>query len=196
MGISSKLRRIIFTKQTPYKKLLIYRPTSTSIARSAQISIVRGLHINMPWDFYWHNERGFLKIGENAEIFCNDFAVHYGCHISVGPEAKLIMESGYMNNSCWLNCAKSISIGENVSIGNEVIIRDNDAHSIEGRQSAAPIVIGNHVWIGARAIILKGVTIGDGAVIAAGAVVTHDVPAYTLVGGVPAKVIREGVEWN
>ena len=59
-----------------------------------------------------------------------------------------------------------------------------------------PIVIGNHVWIGARAIILKGVIIGDGAIIAAGAVVTHDVPAYTLAGGVPAKVIREGVEWK
>jgi acetyltransferase-like isoleucine patch superfamily enzyme len=54
---------------------------------------------------------------------------------------------------------------------------------------------GNHVWIGMRAMILKGVTIGDGAVVAAGAVVTRDVPARALVGGVPARVLRNDVEW-
>jgi len=53
-----------------------------------------------------------------------------------------------------------------------------------------PPIIGNDVWIGANAIILQGVTIGDGAVIAAGAVVTKDVPPYAIVGGVPAKVIK------
>ena len=54
----------------------------------------------------------------------------------------------------------------------------------------APTVIGNDVWIGANAVVLKGVRVGDGAVIAAGAVVTRDVPPYAIVGGVPAKVIR------
>ena len=55
----------------------------------------------------------------------------------------------------------------------------------------ATVTIGNGVWIGARAIILPGVTIGDRALVAAGAVVTRDVPADTLVGGNPARVIRE-----
>ena len=59
-----------------------------------------------------------------------------------------------------------------------------------------PIKIGNHVWIGQRATVLKGVTIGDGAVIAAGSIVTRDVPPHSLVGGIPAKVLKENVEWK
>lgn len=55
---------------------------------------------------------------------------------------------------------------------------------------AGSVVVGNDVWIGTRAIILSGVTIGDGAIVGAGAVVTHDVPPYAVVGGVPAKTIR------
>lgn len=67
---------------------------------------------------------------------------------------------------------------------------------IGGKEKSAPIHIGNHVWIGARATILKGVTIGDGAVVAAGAVVNKDVPPNTLVGGVPARIIKENISWE
>ena len=83
----------------------------------------------------------------------------------------------------------------------DILIMNSDCHCIscgdeECVNLSSGIVIGNHVWIGMRAIILKGVTIGDGAVIAAGAVVTHDVPANTMVGGVPAKIIRENIKWT
>jgi acetyltransferase-like isoleucine patch superfamily enzyme len=61
---------------------------------------------------------------------------------------------------------------------------------------SAPVHIGSHVWIGARALILKGVRIGDGAVVAAGSVVTRDVPSRALVAGNPAQVIREDVSWD
>lgn len=78
-----------------------------------------------------------------------------------------------------------------------VYIVDSD-HGIErtlpmNRQPniVEPIVIGSDVWIGAHAVILRGVTVGKGAIIASGAVVKHDVPAYSIVGGVPARVIGE-----
>ena len=62
--------------------------------------------------------------------------------------------------------------------------------------STQPIIIGNNVWIGTNVTILKGVTIGDGAIIAAGSVVTKNIPAHTLATGIPAKVIKENVEWK
>ena len=58
-----------------------------------------------------------------------------------------------------------------------------------------PVHIGDHVWIGARAVVLKGVTIGDGAIVAAGAVVVDNVPPRALAAGVPARVVREEIEW-
>lgn len=101
-----------------------------------------------------------------------------------------------MNNGAEIYCDESISIGDNTVIAQNVCIRDTDSHTLIGSVKSAPVTIGNHVWIGTKAIILKGVTIGDGAVIAAGAVVTHDVPAKCLVAGVPAKVIKRNVEWT
>jgi len=89
-----------------------------------------------------------------------------------------------------------ISIGDNFLSAPFVWIVDNDAHGIQpGRRSnkfakSSPIRLGNNVWIGYRAMVLKGVTIGDNSVVAAGAVVTKDVPANSLVAGVPARIIK------
>ena len=95
-------------------------------------------------------------------------------------------------------CAKNIEIGNDVAIAREVIIRDTDAHDIvDGKhKKVKPVKIGNHVWIGAKAMIMKGVTIGDGTIIAAGAVVTKDIPENCIAAGVPAKIIKENVTWK
>lgn len=123
-----------------------------------------------------------------------------GARIAVGRDARLaIGESTYFTGGTVL-CTESIEIGESCAIGWDVTIMDSDMHPlvVEGEPSpmTKPIKIGNHVWIGAGARILKGVTIGDGAVIAGGAIVTKEVAPRTLVGGNPARLLKKDVEWS
>ena len=96
-----------------------------------------------------------------------------------------------------INCSTSISIGNDVLFGSGALITDSDSHPLHMKDrhdnsliGRAPVVIEDGVFIGARAIVLKGVRIGRGAVIGAGSVVTKDVPAMSIVGGNPAKMIR------
>lgn len=123
--------------------------------------------------------------------------VHAGCRVVVDDGATLTLGSGYINVGTRISCFHDITIGHDVAIAEDVILRDSDSHSLTGSSSpsASAIRVGDHVWIGTRATILKGVTLGDGAVVAAGAVVTKDVPARTIVAGVPAKPIRSDVDW-
>lgn len=104
------------------------------------------------------------------------------------------------NYDCYLSSYRGkVIIGDNVLFGPFVVVV-NDNHNFKKGQlirdqdlESKDIIIGNDVWIGARAVILAGTTIGDGAVIAAGAVVTKDVAPYTIVGGVPAKKIKDRI---
>jgi len=95
-----------------------------------------------------------------------------------------------------------IVIGDHLLTGTNIFITDN-AHGLSSRQqmelppvkrplvSKGPVIIGNNVWLGNNVCVMPGVTVGDGAVIGANSVVTHDIPAYTLAAGVPAKVIKQ-----
>jgi acetyltransferase-like isoleucine patch superfamily enzyme len=102
----------------------------------------------------------------------------------------------YINRSTILDASLSITIGDDTMIGPNCYLTDHD-HGLDldatlGEQPLveAPLHIGDNVWIGAHATILKGVTVGEQAVVAAGAVVTQDVPPRTIVGGVPARPLR------
>lgn len=114
------------------------------------------------------------------------FYADYGQNITVGKNV-------FINSGCCFQDQGGIEIGDNVLIGQQVVIATLNHDLIPSKRAnmlPAPVKIGNGVWIGAHATILAGVTIGDGAVVAAGAVVTKDVPANTVVGGVPAKILK------
>ncbi len=141
-----------------------------------------------------------ILVEKNAVMQVNrPFTVYAGSYIRVIEGGKLVFKGdGFINEVVQITCGDRIEIGKGCFIGRDVVIRSYDAHEIkkEGYQISAPIFIGDHVWIGQGATILKGVTVGEGAIIAAGAIVTKDVPAHSIVAGVPAKVVEENVEWQ
>ena len=98
-----------------------------------------------------------------------------------------------MGQDAFLDGRRGLRFGANVNLGGEVAIftLQHDVRSESFAAIGGPVTVGDRAWISFRATILPGITIGEGAVVAAGAVVTKDVPPYTMVAGVPAKVIAE-----
>lgn len=114
------------------------------------------------------------------------FHTDCGKNITIGKNV-------FINMGCKFQDQGGIFIGDCSLIGHNVVIATLN-HAVapddRGTMIPAPVHIGNRVWIGSNATVLPGVTIGDGAIVAAGAVVTRDVPENTVVGGVPARIIR------
>jgi len=154
------------------------------------------LHLGRRWEQrrYMQSET-VLRSGASLSIE-GDFSIYTGCRIAIYPGAMLTLGSGFINHDATIECYDQISIGYDVLIARGVTIRDNDNHSIDNNRTHLPVKIGNHVWIGVNATILKGVTIGDGAVVAAGAVVVRNVPDSSLVAGVPARTIKRDITWH
>lgn len=144
----------------------------------------------------------YLKIKERGEMHVNGrFQVFFGGSLEVFPEGKLTLGSGYINTGAAVACAHSITIGDGTYIARNVYITDSDHHRIYAEDGELlnppkPVVIGSHVLIGFGAVVLKGVHVGDGAIIAAGSVVTKDIGTNCMVAGIPARVIKENVSWK
>lgn len=126
-----------------------------------------------------------------------DFSFFYGADIILFEGAKLELgKDSYINSDCKIRCRKNIIIGESCAISHDFTIMDSDFHKISGKDVSESVIIGNHVWTGTRVTVLKGVTIGDGCIIAAGSVVTKDIPPRCMAAGIPARVIKEDVIWE
>jgi acetyltransferase-like isoleucine patch superfamily enzyme len=109
------------------------------------------------------------------------------------PEGVIIGENCIIGDSCFLDGRSGITVGDNVNIGGHVTIftRQHDVDSPDFEEVGAAVTVGDYAWIASHALILPGVSIGRGAVVAAGSVVTKNVPEFTLVGGNPARHIRD-----
>lgn len=133
---------------------------------------------------------GRIELGERVQIEGRTVPVElvaWGGVLTVG-------DGTYINYGVSISAHERVAIGANCLIGNYALIMDSDYHDAHDRtrpSASAPIVIEDNVWIGARAIVLKGVRIGEGAIVAAGAVVTRDVPPRTVIASPPAQVVRE-----
>jgi acetyltransferase-like isoleucine patch superfamily enzyme len=133
--------------------------------------------------------KGTIVIGNLVRIWSNVRR----CRLSVKKGGTLIIGNNCRINGSTIAVTSQISIGNNCRIAPEVYLMDGDFHSIGNRLDpgkSSNITIEDDAWIATRAMIMKGVTVGRGAVVAAGSVVTKDVEPYTLVGGVPAKFIK------
>lgn len=134
--------------------------------------------------------RGTLRLGRRVKLNGRPVPIEL---VALSGAELCIGDGTSINRGVSICAQRSIRIGRDCGIGNDVLIFDTDFHTADDLArvpEAAPVTIGDGVWLAARSIVLKGVTIGDGAVVSAGSVVATNVPPHTLVGGVPARIIR------
>jgi acetyltransferase-like isoleucine patch superfamily enzyme len=147
-------------------------------------------------------ELATLSVGDQCDLEGRWVIHEPTASIAIGSRSEL-------NAGCVIDCVERVEIGDDVLVAAEVYIADHDSHSAdwrvrrhdhlarrEGRRDwsvvpRAPVRIESKAWIGRRAMIFKGVTVGEGAIVAAGSVVTQPVEPWTLAAGVPARAIRK-----
>ena len=176
----------------------LYKRLLPALLRRIRLPLTRLLHPRARFGAGCDVGPGLLlKMGQAAQVNFGDHCV-LDRFMTIEAQGKLSVGARTVfGHHCTLGVLESVEIGEDCLIADLVDIRDHD-HNFERldipiiRQGAsfAPVKIGNGVWIGAKATLVKGVTIGDNAIIGANAVVTKDIPANAIAVGVPAKVAR------
>lgn len=167
---------------------------------------LRTIWLELVTGFLWWGV-GFVPFHHIRRFFYRIFGMRIGAgstihmmariydpsHIQIGNDTIIGERASLDGRKQLSNSQGGLEIGDHVDIASEVMIwtSQHDLRSQSWQAIEKKVVIGNYVFIGPRAIILPGVTIGDGAVVAAGAVVTKDIPARTIVAGVPAKPIGD-----
>ena len=199
----SLFRTLIAWRTFNSTKIRIHPKVHTKFLNQCELHGNGTINLGSRWENGRFYESEFILGAQSKLILNGEMNIFTGLHIVINQGASLELGSGYINSHVTIDCFEKISIGDDVAIAKGVTIRDSDNHEIINNKNSdvnttihSPITIGDHVWIGNNATILSGVSIGNNSVIAAGAVVTKDVPANTLVGGVPAKVLKQDINWR
>ena len=183
----------------------IWVGSRTVLDGAERVSVREGgaLRIGLgPFGLSSEHDTSVVRVRPGAELRCEGVGgLRRGVRVVVdGGRLSFGHGTNVNGTGTKILCATGITIGAWCTFSWDVQVLDNDFHTItvDGveRPSAAPVVIGDRVWVGTRAVVLKGVTIGDGAVVAAGAGVSKDVPAGAVVAGVPAKVVGSADSWR
>lgn len=195
------IKRILVKVQRDY--------ITSKIMRMNNLSIGSGLRI-IGKPIIDIRNGGSITIGDKVTLNSDNVGYHINMHSPVKlyadrPEAHIIIGNNTRIHGTCIHAYKSIKIGDNCLIAGNTQIMDGSGHSlsfsnpsdrINTHGDVKPVEIEDDVWIGANCIILPGVRIGRGSVIAAGSVVTKDIPSMVLAGGNPCVVIKSAAELN
>lgn len=184
---------LIITMFRRFKQIFVYEPMLRYRCRKVGKGVI--FEVNFPLILGY----GSIVLGDRVRIGGNVTLI---ASYKVNPDPTIVIGNDvYLGYATLFSCADLIVIGNRALIAERVTIFDNNNHPLDPiararnlpveKENIAPVKIEDDVWIGAGATILKGVTVGYGAVIATNAVVTHDVPPLTVVAGNPARVVKK-----
>lgn len=146
--------------------------------------------------------QGLITVGSDSNVEGSIILERHSSSVRIGART-------HVGGGTTLDAALAITLGDDVLISFGVLIADHDSHSLDFTErqndlrdwlrnrkdwsvvAMSPVIVADRAWVGARAVVLKGVRIGEGAIVAAGSVVTRDVPDWTLVAGNPARQIKK-----
>lgn len=156
-----------------------------------------GRNVHTDIEIPWIKGKGDLILEDNVRID-GKFSVSFAARFAARPRL-VIGEGCHIGHACSFTVGKEIVIGKHCLVAADVVIADSPGHPKDPQRrlagdpppddSVQPVRIGDNVWIGRRAMIMPGITVGDGSIVGAGSIVTHDVAPRTVVGGNPAKVL-------
>lgn len=197
----SIIKTIYYNYLCPHVKrknahVFVYKKCQLFFERGAKLNLADGvLYLGRS---YGCTCASLIRLQEDSEInVTGKNIVEYGADILLKKNSKLnICENNNFNCNVFIRCHKQIDIGKDCYFASGVEIRDCDGHRINGELRTEPVSIGNCVWLCSNVEVLRGVTIGDGAVVGAKSLVLTDVEKNSLAVGVPAVVKKRNMIWD
>ncbi len=193
-----------FNKTVDLNRLiLINKNVELFLTSSSKIVAEKGARLNFGFFTHIFSKRRKSKLimqEDSSFILTGKAMIQSGAMVFVGKGKTLKIGRSTFTSNIKILAHDDITIGDNCIFGWECQIFSGDGHPIYQGENIVnkdvPVVIEDNVWVGSRALILKGVRVGKGSIVAAGAVVTKDVPQNCIVAGNPAKIVKENISWK